>query len=267
MGDSVSFQGYEGITFERRDRVLVVTMASPRNHLNAVDGGLHRELGRMFGEIKHDGSFDVVVLTGAGKAFSAGGDFDWMRSVTPASLSALRQEGKRIIWEALEVEVPIVAAVNGAAIGLGATLAMLCDVVVMADGATIADPHVKVGLVAGDGGAVLWPLAVGTNVARRLLLTGDALSAQEALRLGVAAEVCALDLLDETAMKWADKLAAQPPLAVRYTKLAVNQLIKQMMITAFDYSTSLELLTFVSEDHREALDAIQEKRPPRYRGQ
>jgi len=156
--------------------------------------------------------------------------------------------------------------VNGHAMGLGASIALLCDVILMADSATIGDPHVKVGIVAGDGGVAIWPLALGPARAKQYLLTGDPLDAVEAERIGLVNRVVpAAQLMDE-AMALATRLAAGAPLAVRYTKLAVNKLVKDALNIAFDASTALELVTFQSEDHREALAAIAEKRPPRFKG-
>jgi len=208
----------------------------------------------------------AVLLTGSGRAFSAGGDFNWMRGVTKDALYEMRREGKQIVWNLLDVELPIVAAVNGPAIGLGATIALLCDVVYMADTAILADPHVRVGIVAGDGGAAIWPLVLGPALAKRYLMTGDSLSAAEAERYGLVTGVTTADELEETALKFARRLAAGAPLAVRYTKAAVNQYVKQVATTTFDYSMGLELLTFVSEDHSEALAAIKEKRKPSFQG-
>ena len=138
------------------------------------------------------------MLTGSGRAFSAGGDMAWFPELRdPARLHALRREAKQIIWDQLDVEIPIVCALNGPAVGLGASIALLCDVIVMADTAAIIDPHVQVGLVAGDGGAAIWPLLVGPLAAKRHLMLGQPLIADEALRLGVAAEVCAPMTLDD----------------------------------------------------------------------
>jgi enoyl-CoA hydratase len=260
------YAGYSSIRFERVGDVLKVTLANPRNELNAVDGAMHDELRRLFEELKTERAARAVLLTGSGRAFSAGGDFNWMTSVDTAALYELRREGKQIVWNLLDVELPIVAAVNGPAIGLGATLALLCDVIYMADTATVADPHVRVGIVAGDGGAVIWPLALGPAVAKRYLMTGDSISAADAERLGLANAAVPASELEEKALAFAQRLAAGPPLAVRYTKLAVNQLVKQALATAFDYSTALELVTFVSADHKEALQAIREKRKPRFEG-
>ena len=152
------------------------------------------------------------------------------------------------------------------AIGLGASIALLCDVILMADDATLADPHVRVGIVAGDGGAVIWPLAVGPARAKQYLLTGDPLTAHEAERIGLVNRVVPAAELDAAAMAFADRLAAGAPLAVRYTKLAVNKLVKEALNVAFDTSTALELLTFPSDDHQEALRAMREKRAPEFRG-
>lgn len=263
MGD---YSGYGSIRFERIGDVLKVTLANPRNELNAVDGELHDELRRLFADLKLEREARAVLLTGSGRAFSAGGDFNWMRSVTKDALYEMRREGKQILWNLLDVELPIVAAVNGPAIGLGATIALLCDVIYMADTAILADPHVRVGIVAGDGGAAIWPLVLGPALAKRFLMTGDSLTAAEAERYGLVTGVTTAEELEETALKFARKLAAGAPLAVRYTKAAVNQYVKQVATTTFDYSMALELLTFVSEDHGEALAAIKEKRKPGFQG-
>jgi enoyl-CoA hydratase len=260
------YEGYDAIRFERLGDVLRVTLANPRNELNAVDGGMHAELRRLFEELKDEEAARAVILTGSGRAFSAGGDFNWMAGVRPEDLSGMRREGKQIIWNLLDVEVPIVAAVNGPAVGLGATLALLCDVIFMSEEAKLADPHVRVGIVAGDGGAVAWPLAVGPAVAKRYLLTGDAMTAADAERLGLINHAVAAGELQDEALAFAQRLAQGAPLAVRYTKLAVNQLVKQAMTTAFDYSTALEVLTFASADHREALRALSVKQQPQFSG-
>jgi enoyl-CoA hydratase len=260
------YTGYDSMRFERLGDVLRVTLDNPRTRLNTVDAGMHDELRRLFEELKRETSARAIVLTGCGRAFSAGGDFGWMAGVTPAQLTQMRLEGKEIVWNLLDVEVPIVAAVNGPAVGLGATLALLCDTVFMAESATIADPHVRVGIAAGDGGAVIWPLILGPSLAKRYLMTGDAVTASDAARLGLAAAVVADDELQDEALAFANRLADGAPLAIRYTKAAVNQLVKQALTTSFDYSMALELLTFVSADHAEALRAIRAKETPAFQG-
>ena len=181
----------ETIRLERDGDVLVATIDHPASAMNAVDARLHGELGELFRTLKTESSARAIVLTGSGRAFSAGGDVAWMPSLrSPEVIHALRREGKQIVWDLLDVEVPIVCGVNGAAAGLGATIALLCDVIVMADTAVIVDPHVRIGLVAGDGGRGDLAAAARAAAAKRHLLLGDPLTAAEALRLGVASEVC-----------------------------------------------------------------------------
>jgi enoyl-CoA hydratase len=255
---------YSSLEFERIGDVLRVTLANPRNSLNAIDEQMHTELTRLFDELRREESARAVVLTGSGRAFSAGGDLGWISELKPGDLYALRREAKQIVWNLLDVELPIVAAINGHAVGLGATLALLCDVIYMAESATLADPHVRAGIVAGDGGVVAWPLAIGPARAKRYLLTGDSVTADEALELGLVNSVVADSALQQESLAFAERLAAAAPLALRFTKLAVNQLVKQAMATAFDYSTALEVVTFLSTDHAEALRAMRMKQPPRF---
>ena len=162
--------------------------------------------------------------------------------------------------------MPIVAALNGPAVGLGASIALLCDAVVMGESAIISDPHVRVGLVAGDGGVAIWPLVLGPAMAKRYLLTGDPVTADEALRLGLATHVVPDAEVLTAATSFAHRLAAGAPLAIRYTKLAVNKLVKDALNIAFDVSTAWEMTTFLSADHVEAVAAIAEKRQPRFEG-
>jgi enoyl-CoA hydratase len=258
---------YKTLRLERVDQVLRVTIDHPSSALNAVDAQLHEELTALFASLRRETEARAVLLTGRGKAFSAGGDFAWFPQLRePARLDALRRDAKQLIWDLLDVELPIVAAVNGHAMGLGASIALLCDVIFMADSATIGDPHVRVGIVAGDGGTVIWPLALGPARAKQYLLTGDPLSAAEAERIGLINRVVPAADLDREAMAFAQRLAAGAPLALRYTKLSVNKLIKDALNIAFDTSTALELFTFQSEDHQEALAALREKRPPVFKG-
>lgn len=258
----------ETISLDRRGQILVVTIDHPTSPVNAVDQLLHRELADLFADLKRRADVRAIVLTGGAKrAFSAGGDFEWFPQLRGSDvLDALRREGKQIVWDLLDIEVPIICALNGSAAGLGATIALLCDVVVMSDRAVIVDPHVNVGLVAGDGGTVVWPLLLGPLAAKRHLLLGEPLTAADALRLGVAAEVCPAEQVEQRALAWAERIAAQPPLAVRGTKLAVNALVKRALIDSFDLSTALEVPCFMSRDHDEAIQAIQQRRTPVFEG-
>ncbi len=257
----------EAIRLEREGDVLVATIDHPRSELNAVDELLHGELAELFRTLKREDAARAVLLTGSKRAFSAGGDFTWFPSLrTTERLGHLRRDGKQMVWDLLDVELPIVAALNGPAVGLGASLALLCDVIVMADTAVIADPHVSVGLVAGDGGAAIWPLLVGPARAKRYLLTGDPLSAAEAERIGLVNEVVPAEELAARGRWWAQRLAAGAPLAVRATKQAVNAQVKRALLESFDVSTALEMMTFLSDDHVEAMTARAEQRPPSFHG-
>jgi len=261
------YDGYRALHFERLGDVLRVVIDHPTSDLNAVDALLHEEFTRLFRELKRESRARAVLLTARGRAFSAGGDFAWFPSLDDLEkLEALRRDAKQMVWDLLDVELPIVAALNGHAIGLGASLALLCDTIFMAESATIADPHVRVGIVAGDGGVAIWPLVLGPARAKQYLMTGDAVGAVEAERLGLVNRIAPDEELQELALAFAQRLADGAPLAIRYTKQAVNKLVKDALNVAFDTSTALEIVTFQSEDHAEALAAIREKRKPKFRG-
>jgi len=264
---SIDDHRFETLRIERRDFVLEVTIDHPKSDLNAVDATLHEELTTLFRELRTESQARAVLLTGSKRAFCAGGDFAWFPKLQGLeNLEPLRRDGKQLIWDLLDVEVPIVAALNGPAVGLGASIALLCDVIFMADTASIADPHVRVGIVAGDGGTAIWPLVLGPARAKEFLLTGDKVDAATAERIGLVNHVVPAAELMNASRAFTDRLAAGAPLALRYTKLAVNKWIKSVASVAFDVATALEIVTFQSEDHREALSAIREKRKPVFKG-
>jgi enoyl-CoA hydratase len=257
--------GFESLEVERIDSVLRIALA--RGELNAIDAILHWELAEAFRLLRREASARAVVITGKGATFSAGGDFDWFPSLHEVErLEELRRVARQLIWDLVEVEIPVVAAINGPAVGLGATIALLCDVILMAETATISDPHVRVGIAAGDGGTAIWPLLVGPARAKQYLLTGDVIPAGEAERIGLVNQVVPPADLQEQALELARRLAAGAPLAIRYTKAAINKLVKDALGLSFDYATGLELLTLLSADHQEALQAIAGKREPRFEG-
>lgn len=261
------YTGYRAIRFERSGSILQVVIDHPDSALNVVDQLLHGELTRMAGDLRAELDARAIVLTGAGDAFSAGGDLGWfpqLRSVE--ALARLQVDARSLVLDFLDIPCPVIAALPGPAVGLGATLALLCDGLIMADTATLADPHVSVGLVAGDGGTAVWPLALGPARAKQYLFTGAAVDADAALAMGLATQVVPLAELQDAAMAQARAIAAQPPLAVRYTKLAVNKLMREAIERTLDASAGYELLTFLSEDHAEAVDAFTQRRPGQYGG-
>lgn len=259
----MNVDSYERIAFRRDGRVLTVTLNRP-DKLNAVDERMHEELARVFVECSDDTEADVVILTGAGRAFCSGGDIDWMQKMIdhPATFENTARQGKQIVSTLLDCEKPIIAKLNGHATGLGATIALFCDIVIAADSAKIGDPHVSVGFVAGDGGAVIWPQLVGYAKAKQFLLTGDLLDATEAERIGLVSQVVPATALDETVSRLAAKLAAGATKAIRWTKMSVNIGLKQLAHTMMDASLAYEAMSNASPDHQEAVNAFREKRRP-----
>jgi enoyl-CoA hydratase len=261
----VDYSRYHYLSAERKDKVLTLSFNRPES-LNAINAGLHTELSQIFADIAQDQDAEVVLLTGKGRAFCAGGDIKWFQSMTPQQLDALFVEARKIIIDLLEVEQPIIAAVNGAATGLGATLALFSDVIIAAENAKIGDPHVRVGVVAGDGGAVIWPWLVGAARAKEFLMTGDLLSAQEAERIGLINRVVPQDKLLSTALELATRLANGPTKAIRWTKVSVNKILRDTANLVLDTSLALEKHCFYTEDHKEAVRAFVEKREPKFTG-
>jgi len=255
---AMRYSNYETLRFAQTGAVLTVTIARPQA-LNAVNATLHTELSRVFGEIAQDASVDAVVLTGEGRAFSAGGDLQWFRDITPTQLDALFVEARRIIVDLIELPQPIIAAVNGAAAGLGATLALFCDVVYAAEDAKIADPHVRIGVTAGDGGAAIWPLLVSLARAKEYLMTGDSLTAVDAERIGLVNHVVPAAQLVATAQAMAQRLAQGSRMAIRSTKAALNKHLRASVNLVLDTSLSLEKECFSDRFHKEAIEAFARK--------
>jgi enoyl-CoA hydratase/carnithine racemase len=265
----VDYSSYQHIVVHVEDSIATVTLNRP-DSLNAVNPRLLTELGRIFYDLADDNSVDIIILTGAGRAFCAGGDVKAMGERNAGDEDhewAVATPGKHpLVYALLDLEKPIIAAVNGDAVGLGATMALLCDIVIASENARFGDPHVKVGLVPGDGGAVIFTHLVGTAKAKELLLIGDLISANEAERIGLISHVVPRDELMPTAMKFANKLAANPKLTVRWTKLSINKRLKEDTELMLELSSGLEWLSVKTDDHSEAVAAALEKRAPRYKG-
>lgn len=258
--------GYETLQTTVEDRILTVRFNRP-DRLNALNALMHEELRDLYGRIERDTSVDVVVLTGNGKAFCVGADFDQMeenlaRGGYPDGHPSLMGEAASMARNILAIRQPMIAAINGDAIGLGATLALFCDITYIAKGARIGDPHVRAGIVAGDGGPVLWPMLVGANRAKEYLMTGDLLSGEEAERIGLINHVVERDDLDAAVDKMARKLAAGPQIALRFNKRLVNKELEERVSRLYDLSLALEAITFETQDHQEAVKAFLEKRRP-----
>jgi enoyl-CoA hydratase len=257
----------QSLRIDVQDKIARVTLNRPEN-FNAVAGDLHTALSRVFIDLGARRDINAIVLTGEGKAFCAGGDIQWMRDAIrePDQFEIVTWEAKRIVYSMLDCEIPIIGRINGDAIGLGATLALLCDITVMADHARIGDPHVRVGLNAADGGGFLWPAIIGFGKARELLLTGDLLSAAEAKALGAIGHAVPTAELDAKVDSIAQKLRQGATKAIRWTKAGYTIPLRQMAHGHMDAGTAYECLTNLSKDHNEAVEAFAAKRKPIFTG-
>jgi enoyl-CoA hydratase/carnithine racemase len=258
----------KSVIIDQKEGVATITLNRPER-LNAIDEAMHRRLEQLFIEMDDDSRVRAIVLTGAGRAFCSGGDVKDMdkhqRGLTQKKEFAPTRHSRHLLRNMLECETPIIAAINGDAAGLGASIALLCDVIFAAETARIGDTHVRVGLAAGDGSAVIWSMLCGVARAKQYLMTGDLISAREAERIGLVNAVVAEGKAYEEAWKFAKRLADGPVQAIKWTKYSVNKLIKDQMNLTLDTSLALESLTFLTEDHSEASRAFVEKRAPLFK--
>ena len=263
----MDYSGYQSIDATRQDRILTLTL-SREAHLNAIDARLHEELSRLFFDVACDEETDIVVLTGAGKAFCAGGDLQWLDDMhgDPAAFARTVWEGKRAINGLLDLEKPIIARLPGHAVGLGATLALFCELIYAVDTAKIGDPHVAVGLVAGDGGAVIWPQLIGYARAKRYLLTGDLLSATEAAEIGLINAAVPAETLDATVYGMAERLAGGATNAIKWTKASINAGLKQVAGAVLDTAFNFEAMSQMTADHKIATTAFLDREKPKFTG-
>jgi enoyl-CoA hydratase len=256
------------LKLERHDNgVLVLTLDNPPT--NAVNTALHDDLRRVLEDVNTDAQTKVLVLTGAGeKAFCAGGDIEEMQRLLSDPAGAVHGflEARRLLQAYLRLEKPIIARINGHAIGLGATLALFCDLAYAVEGVRIGDPHVAVGFAAGDGGALIWPQLIGYMKAREFLLTGDPVLSQDAAAMGLINRAVPRETLDETAFGMADRLAAGASVAINLTKQAINLPLRRHLEGMLDASVWYEAISAFSADHREAVSAFVEKRSPKFTG-
>lgn len=236
--------------------VRVVTLNRPAE-LNACNAAMHRGLTHVWRQIAADREARAVVVTGEGDAFSAGGDFRWLTELNQdaAQAAAAAEEAGELAQEMLRIPLPVVAAVNGPAVGLGCSLTVLSDLVVMSEDAHLADPHVSVGLVAGDGGAY-WPLLTSMHRAKEFLFLGSKLSASEALSLGLANRVVAPERVLTESLSLAHRLASQPPLALQDTKRALNTVMTSTAGAGASLAVLAERVSMTSAAHGDRLTQL-----------
>ncbi|RDD60431.1 enoyl-CoA hydratase/isomerase family protein [Ferruginivarius sediminum] len=260
------YSDYERLKFDwPQERVLRITMENP-GRLNAADEVMHGELVRVWREIDADPDVDVAIIRGAGEAFSAGGDLDLVEQMTQdfEVLTRVWKEARDLVYNVINCSKPIVSAIRGPAVGAGLVAGLLADVSVAGKTARIIDGHTRLGVAAGDHAAIVWPLLCGMAKAKYHLLLCEAVSGEEAERIGLVS-LCAEDAeVDDKALEVAAKLAAGSPTAIRWTKYALNNWLR-MAGPSFDTSLALEFMGFNGADVREGLASLREKRRPNFK--
>ena len=248
---------FDTIALARDGRRLTITLNRPEV-LNAFNGAMHVEITQALAFAGADTGSDVVVLTGAGRAFSAGGDIPRMQHFVdhPEDFNQEVADARALILTLLDLEKPLIARINGPAVGLGATLALFCDVTFAGGSARIGDPHVSIGLVAGDGGAMIWPLLVGLHRAKEFLMTGEILSAARAAQIGLVNHVVPDADLDAAVDRFCDRLLAGALPAIRGTKVVLNAALRAQVDTVLDLGLRLEADSVRSDEHRARVAAF-----------
>ena len=259
------FEKYPGLLFERHaNGILLMTINRPE-HMNATDAPLHNALSRVWLDIDDDPEVRVVVVTGSGDSFSAGGDLDWIETMIQNydGMKVAFKEAGDIVYRMMGCTKIIVSAINGVAVGAGLAVALMADISIIAEDARFTDGHLRLGVAAGDHANIIWPLLCGLAKAKYYLITSDFIDGKTADQIGlVSKSVPAADLMDE-AMKVATKIATGPQDAARWTKRALNLWVQQAA-PAFDASLAFEMLNFLGHDAAEGAAAIKEKRKPQY---
>lgn len=261
----MDYSNFHHILFERRDPgILWMTLNRPEV-LNAADRRLHTELVEVWQTIDRDPTVRVAVITGAGRAFSAGGDLQLVEDAYQDFEEILRilDEARDLVYNILRCQKPIIAAINGAAVGAGLVVALLADIPIAGESARLADGHVRMGVAAGDHAAIVWPLLCGMAKSKYYLMTSDFVSGPEAERMGLVSLCVPDEELLAKAMEVATGLATGPRHAIRFTKRALNQWLLQAG-PIFDHSLALEMLGFFSDDMMAGVEALRRKQPPRY---
>jgi enoyl-CoA hydratase len=256
---------YQQLRFDRRnDGVLLITMDRPEKY-NATDEQMHSELARVWADVSRDSETRVAVITGAGKAFSAGGDLAMVKRMTGDHdrVSHMLREMSDMVYNMINCEKPIISAINGVAVGAGLVIALLADISICAADARLGDGHVKLGAAAGDHAAIIWPLLCGMAKARYHLLTGEMVDGVEAERIGLVSKVLPREEVLPEALRVAGSLATGSQLAIRLTKRALNGWLR-MAGPIFDQSAAYEMLTFMGPDLVEGAAALREKRSPKF---
>lgn len=262
----VDYSGYEFINVKKHDSVATLLMNRPEK-MNAFGNEEFLEVQKIFRDVDRDDDIKAAIMTGAGRAFSAGGDIDNLIAVCKDPSQRLSMgDVKRLFQNLLALRKPVIAALNGDATAAGATVALCCDVVIAAEHARIGDTHLRVGLVPGDGSCAVWPLLIGMCKAKEYLMTGGLVSASEAQRIGLINRVVPLEKLQEEAWTIARRLADGPVQAISWTKMCLNKILLERINLIQDASLAYMYHSTIMPDHLEAAEAFLEKRAARFKG-
>ena len=259
------YERYEHMLLERREEgVLLITINRP-DRMNATHEALHAELAGVWRDVADDDETRVAVVTGAGRAFSAGGDLEMVQRMAGdyPRVAAMAAEAASLVTNMLDCDKPIVSAINGTAVGAGLAVALMADVSVIAQDAKLTDGHLRLGVVAGDHAAILWPLLCGMAKAKYYLLTADFIDGREAERIGLVSRCVPREEVLDTALEIATRIAVGPRDAARWTKRTLNHWLRAAL-PAFDASVAYEMLSFMGSDVREGAQAIMDRREPRF---
>jgi enoyl-CoA hydratase len=259
----MDYADFKHLTFESKPNgVLLVTINRPEV-LNAANARLHWEFTQIWPVVDADPKTRVVVVTGAGKAFSAGGDLSLVEDMAgnPDALTRTMREASDLVYNMINLDKPVVSAINGVAVGAGLVVALMADVSIISETARFSDGHTRLGVAAGDHAAILWPLLCGMAKAKYYLLTADFIDGREAERIGLVTMCVPPDQVMPKALDVADRLARGSQISIQWTKRALNNWLRQAG-PIFDQSLALEMLSFSYPDVREGVKAIREKRTP-----
>ena len=275
VSGSYDYSKYNGLTLAKADGIMTITISNPGRR-NAITNEQSEELTRIWEDVWLDPEVSVIILTGDGQDFCSGADMANLASsavargadapTVRAPVNPISRAAKKHIYGIVDCEKPIIAKVRGVAYGMGVNIALACDMVFAAEGARFCDSHVKAGMVAGDGGVLLWPLLIGMHRAKEYLMTGDPVPAEKAADMGLINACLPDDRLDAHVQMMAEKLRDLPPHAVNYTKAALNAAMKQMTGAAFEMSLGYELYSMQMNDFKEATTAFVQKRKGEFKG-
>ena len=257
---------YKTLIYEKKENIGFLTINRPEK-MNAISNELTSELRHFLDEVENDEELRVLIITGKGdKAFVAGADIKELVDRDARMGRRVSHERQEIFSRIENLQIPVIAAVNGYALGGGLELALACSIRICSERAQFGAPEVKLGIIPGDGGTQRLPRLIGLGRAMEMILTGDFIDAQEAFRIGLVNKVFPHEELMEKAMELAQKIASRPPLAVRYAKEAVNRSQEGDTASGFALESYLHALSCTTEDKKEGVSAFLEKRKGKFKG-